>query len=234
MAERTNMKGRVWDEVCADFARVIGFLQMITDTAVFILHGPLTALGKRFSDDIVAAAYEMMPALSTVPLKVVPRLWEMARERLAQRVWRWKLGRRLEALDAGIKKPGACEQTSGFEEEEKLLLEGFVGGLPAGNASGEVFHVCVAELAGGVGGGFVSAASRAAAVGDDEGALVGGERTGEGAFLRGKVDCAGDVAVGVGGGSVHVDDCDLLVSDGLFEVGDADVREFGGKSYGGD
>lgn len=72
LARCADIKGRVWDEVCADFARVIGCLQMIADTGVFILHGPLTALGKRFCDDIVAAAYEMMPALSTVPLKVVP------------------------------------------------------------------------------------------------------------------------------------------------------------------
>lgn len=72
LAGCADIKGLVWDEVCADFARVIGCLQMIADTGVFILHGPLTALGKRFCDDIVAAAYEMMPALSTVPLKVVP------------------------------------------------------------------------------------------------------------------------------------------------------------------
>jgi len=72
LAGCTDVKGRVWDEVCTDFARVIGCLQMIADTAVFILHGPLTALGRRFCDDIVAAAYEMMPSLSTVPLKVVP------------------------------------------------------------------------------------------------------------------------------------------------------------------
>lgn len=67
-----EIKGRVWDEVCADFARVIGCLQMIADTGVFILHGPLTALGNRFCDDIVAAAHAMMPALSTVPLQMVP------------------------------------------------------------------------------------------------------------------------------------------------------------------
>lgn len=65
-------RGPAWDEVCVDFARVIGCLQMIADTGVFILHGPLTALGNDFCDDIVSAAYEMMPALSTVPLRLVP------------------------------------------------------------------------------------------------------------------------------------------------------------------
>ncbi|WP_395718890.1 ROK family protein [Prosthecobacter sp.] len=72
LASCADIKGQVWDEVCADYARVIGCLQMIADSGVFILHGPLTMLGNRFCDDIVSAAYEMMPALSTVPLKVVP------------------------------------------------------------------------------------------------------------------------------------------------------------------
>lgn len=120
------------------------------------------------------------------------------------------------------------------EKAEKLLLESFFGGLPAGDAGGEVLHVGVAELAGGVSGGFVSAAGRATAVGDDESAFVGGKHAGEAVLLRGKVDRAWDVAVGVGRGSVHVDDGDLLVSDGLLEVGNADVREFSGHHGAGD
>lgn len=72
LAALADEEGAVWDEVCADFARVIGCLHMIADTGVFILHGPLTALGERFCDSIVQAANFMMPALSTVPLKVTP------------------------------------------------------------------------------------------------------------------------------------------------------------------
>lgn len=72
LAECTTAKGPVWDEVCTDFARVIGCLQMIADTGVFILHGPLTALGNDFCDDIVSTAHELMPALSAVPPRLVP------------------------------------------------------------------------------------------------------------------------------------------------------------------
>lgn len=72
LAELAELQGDVWDEVCTDFARVIGCIQLITDTGVFILHGPLTALGARFSDDIVRAAQQLMPALSEVPFKIVP------------------------------------------------------------------------------------------------------------------------------------------------------------------
>lgn len=72
LAELAELQGDVWDEVCTDFARVIGCIQLITDTGVFILHGPLTALGARFSDDIVRAAQQLMHALSEVPFKVMP------------------------------------------------------------------------------------------------------------------------------------------------------------------
>lgn len=72
LAELAELQGDVWEEVCTDFARVIGCIQLITDTGVFILHGPLTALGARFSDDILRAAQQLMPALSEVPFKVMP------------------------------------------------------------------------------------------------------------------------------------------------------------------
>lgn len=72
LAELAELQGDVWDEVCTDFARVIGCIQLITDTGVFILHGPLTALGARFSDDILHAAQQLMPALSEVSFKILP------------------------------------------------------------------------------------------------------------------------------------------------------------------
>lgn len=72
LAECAALEGEAWDAVCVDFARVIGCLQLITDTSVFILHGPLTALGERFCDAIVAAVRTIMPALDDVPFKVTP------------------------------------------------------------------------------------------------------------------------------------------------------------------
>ncbi|OYW29736.1 MAG: hypothetical protein B7Z47_04445 [Chthoniobacter sp. 12-60-6] len=67
-----GMEGTEWDAVCTDFARVIGLLQLIKDTEVFILHGPLTMLGERFCGAITKAACELMPALRGSGLKVVP------------------------------------------------------------------------------------------------------------------------------------------------------------------
>ncbi|WP_395741223.1 ROK family protein [Prosthecobacter sp.] len=67
-----EVTGPEWDAVCGDFARVIGLLQMITDTGVFILHGPLTVLGERFCSAIVEKAVALMPAMRSTGMKVVP------------------------------------------------------------------------------------------------------------------------------------------------------------------
>jgi len=48
--------------VVADFARVIAMLHLLLDTEVFLLHGPLTALGTRFCEEITTAASEMSPS----------------------------------------------------------------------------------------------------------------------------------------------------------------------------
>jgi predicted NBD/HSP70 family sugar kinase len=64
-------EGPEWKAVCTDFARVIGCLQLLTDTGVFILHGPLTMLGERFCESITETAYLLMPALRSTGLKVV-------------------------------------------------------------------------------------------------------------------------------------------------------------------
>ncbi len=66
-----HVEGPEWDAVCTDFARVIGCLQLITDTGVFILHGPLTMLGERFCESITETACLLMPALRGSGLKVV-------------------------------------------------------------------------------------------------------------------------------------------------------------------
>ncbi len=72
LVDLAEVRGAAWDDVCVDFAKVIGCLQLITDTEVFILHGPLTALGDRFCESIVQTARAMMPALAHAPLKVMP------------------------------------------------------------------------------------------------------------------------------------------------------------------
>lgn len=50
------------DAVVADFAKLIAMLHWVLDPEVFFLHGPLTALGSRFCQDITEAAAAMAPA----------------------------------------------------------------------------------------------------------------------------------------------------------------------------
>lgn len=76
LAEFENASGPVWQAVCADFARVIGCMHLLLDPEVFILHGPLTVLGRRFCEDIIAAAEAIYPALAETTLKVVSSLLE--------------------------------------------------------------------------------------------------------------------------------------------------------------
>ncbi|MCB1279242.1 ROK family protein [Prosthecobacter sp.] len=72
LAELASKQGPEWDSVCEDFARVIGCLQLLADTGVFILHGPLTMLGTRFCESITQTALELMPALGAAGLRIVP------------------------------------------------------------------------------------------------------------------------------------------------------------------
>lgn len=72
LAEHAGATGPIWDAMCSDFAKVVACIQLLTDTGVFLLHGPLTALGERFCDGIAAAALAANPALADWPLKVVP------------------------------------------------------------------------------------------------------------------------------------------------------------------
>lgn len=64
--------GSAWDEVVADFGRVVGILQLLIDTERFFLHGPLTALGLRFCIAVERAARAAMPALAEAAFSVVP------------------------------------------------------------------------------------------------------------------------------------------------------------------
>lgn len=72
LAALSTVSGSAWDEVCMDFAKVLGCIQLLTDTQVMILHGPLTALGERFCDHICTTARLLFPALANGAFKVVP------------------------------------------------------------------------------------------------------------------------------------------------------------------
>lgn len=72
LADFAGAHGLVWESLVADFAQVIGCLQLLVDTEVFFLHGPLTALGARFCGDLEQAIRAGVPALSGAAFKIVP------------------------------------------------------------------------------------------------------------------------------------------------------------------
>lgn len=55
--------GLVWDEVVSDFAHFLGCVQMLLDTGTYFLHGPLTRLGRRFCDEVLAGMESQFPEL---------------------------------------------------------------------------------------------------------------------------------------------------------------------------
>lgn len=65
-------EGAVWDGIVDDYARVIGLLHLLLDSAAYFLHGPLTSLGPRFCADVTRQACELMGALRESPPEIVP------------------------------------------------------------------------------------------------------------------------------------------------------------------
>jgi len=64
--------GPRWNEIIAEYARVLGCVQLLLDLETYFLHGPLTALGARFCQCIETEATRLIPSLSANPLKIVP------------------------------------------------------------------------------------------------------------------------------------------------------------------
>lgn len=62
LAGFAELNGIERGEVVADWARVIAMLHWLLDPSIFFLHGPLTALGQRFCDEINEAAASHAPA----------------------------------------------------------------------------------------------------------------------------------------------------------------------------
>jgi predicted NBD/HSP70 family sugar kinase len=53
--------------IIRDFAQVVGWLQLLLDTEVFFLHGPLMVLGTSFWDEVAQQAAVLMPRLNGRP-----------------------------------------------------------------------------------------------------------------------------------------------------------------------
>lgn len=71
LSEWAGVRNAARAEIIADYAQVISSLQLLLDTQVFFLHGPLTALEPGFCVEVAAAAAELAPSLSGRSLKVV-------------------------------------------------------------------------------------------------------------------------------------------------------------------
>jgi predicted NBD/HSP70 family sugar kinase len=71
LAAYAGTTGPVWDELVMDYAGVIGCLQLLVDTEIFFLHGPLTALEPRFCADITAAIRARFPTLAKSNFKLI-------------------------------------------------------------------------------------------------------------------------------------------------------------------
>lgn len=64
-------EGAGWEGLVDDYARVIGLLHLLLDSHAYFLHGPLTALGTRFCEDVTRQAVALMPALRQMPPRMV-------------------------------------------------------------------------------------------------------------------------------------------------------------------
>jgi predicted NBD/HSP70 family sugar kinase len=71
LVDFANASGEAWNEIIADYAKVIGCLQLLFDTECFFLHGPLTSLGSRFCAEVVAKIQATTPALADAPPRMV-------------------------------------------------------------------------------------------------------------------------------------------------------------------
>jgi predicted NBD/HSP70 family sugar kinase len=71
LREHADSRGVVWDQLVTDYARVLGLLHLLLDSATYFLHGPLTALRPRFAKEVSDRSTALMPALTDNPPKIV-------------------------------------------------------------------------------------------------------------------------------------------------------------------
>lgn len=71
LAAFANERDETWNEIVADYGRVIASLQLLLDTHTWFLHGPLTALGDAFCESIIAFARQLAPSLQNIPMRLI-------------------------------------------------------------------------------------------------------------------------------------------------------------------
>jgi len=67
-----DSEGDSWNGIVADYGRVLGLLHLLLDSPAYFLHGPLTALGTRFCNEVATHAARLMPALRDMPPNIIP------------------------------------------------------------------------------------------------------------------------------------------------------------------
>jgi predicted NBD/HSP70 family sugar kinase len=72
LARFADSKGKAWDKVIADYARLLTCVHLLIDAEAYFLHGPLTALGPRFCNAVAEMAPSISPALKEMPLRIIP------------------------------------------------------------------------------------------------------------------------------------------------------------------
>ncbi len=72
LSKVADATGSAWDEVVTSYARVLGIAQLLIDSRLYFLHGPLTALGQRFCDEVNLRCIQLIPALGQSPVKLIP------------------------------------------------------------------------------------------------------------------------------------------------------------------
>jgi predicted NBD/HSP70 family sugar kinase len=65
LSKFADAKSKQRDSVVNDFANVLGCLHLLLDSSAYLLHGPLTALGMQFCDEVVAQISSLIPMLRT-------------------------------------------------------------------------------------------------------------------------------------------------------------------------
>jgi predicted NBD/HSP70 family sugar kinase len=69
-----SVRSKQRDSVVQDFAHVLGCLHLLVDSSAYLLHGPLTALGAKFCDEIVDRIATIIPRLESRLPKLMPSL----------------------------------------------------------------------------------------------------------------------------------------------------------------
>lgn len=67
LAALAKAEGANRRQVINDFGRIIGMLHLLLNAQAYFLHGPLTALGPRFCEEIAEEAVRLMPSLKNTP-----------------------------------------------------------------------------------------------------------------------------------------------------------------------